>query len=105
MAHGLYEVHYKGNGIVAFYRFINNSNLYALDDVARVKNANELMRQYNIRQEQKNLFGPWRVYRKDLEEMFTEFENLYVELDDSVSEDEKMELSNLLKKLEELIWS
>ncbi len=88
---------------MAFYRFVNHAKYYNLDDVDRAKNSAELMRQYNIRQEQKNLFGPWRVYRKDLEEMYAEMETLYNELDQSVPEEERLELLQLLNKLEILL--
>lgn len=90
---------------MAFYRFINTNKFYNLDDVERAKNASELMDQYNLREEQKNLFGPWRVYRKDLEEMYSQMEQMYFDLETTLSEDEKIEILNLLHKIEGLVNS
>lgn len=100
MAYGLDEIYNEGNRIMPFYKFWDESRNCEWYDRGRC--AKEVQERYKLPERNKNLVGPWRVYKRDLEEIYSRMEEDILN-EDWIDEETHLQIDSILDRISDLI--
>ena len=100
MAYGLDEIRDERDGLkMSFYKFWNEDKCCEWYD--KGKCAKDIRNKYLLPERDKNVVGPWRVYRKELEDIFSNMEDDFLNSDPD--EETACRIRDVLDQIEDLL--